>query len=238
MVKRSEAIHPAANLFPLMSETQLKELAADIRANGQREPIVYYGKQVLDGRNRMKACAIAGVEPDSCEIDDDNGFDPIAFVLSVNLHRRHLNESQRATVAAKLKKMLEPEAKERKSAGQKSGGRGRKKNSVANLPPSKNGKSRDQAAELLNVSGKSVDHASAVIEHGSPELVAAVERGEVAVSRAAKVAKGTPKNQQLAAAKEKTQATETTPFDHLKHWWELANETQRCVFRNWIDGKL
>lgn len=70
-----------------------------------------------------------------------------------------LNESQRAMVSARLKKLLEPEAKERKSAGQKAGGRGRKKNLVENLPPS-NCKTRDQAASMLNVSGRSVDHAS------------------------------------------------------------------------------
>lgn len=230
-------VHPAANIFPMMGDAELHALADDIKAHGQREWCVLYRGQLLDGRNRWKACDLAGVEPQTCERDDEPGFDPISYVVSHNLHRRHLNESQRATVAAKLKKMLEPAAKERKSDGQKSGGRGRKKNSVANLPPS-NCKVRDQAAAMLNVSGKSVDHASAVLVHGSKELIEAVERGEVAVSRAATVAKSTPKREQLAAATEKPAAKEKTPFDHLVYWWSKANEIQQCLFRNHIDGKL
>lgn len=231
----SHKVHPAAALFPLMEGAAFAELKADIEKHGQREPVVFYRGQLLDGRNRARACGELKIQVSECELDDE--IDPIAYVLSANLHRRHLNESQRATVAAKLKKMLEPAAKDRQRDGQKSGGRGKKKNLVANLPPS-NGKSRDQAAAMLNVSGKSVDHASTVLDKGSPELIGAVERGEVAVSRAATIAKSTPKKQQLAAANQKPTTPDKTPLDHLKHWWAKADATQQCLFRNWIDGTL
>lgn len=237
MNKGNKQFHPAANIFPMMSKPQLASLAEDIRTNGQHDPIVYYKGQVLDGRNRIRACEIAGVEPDTCEIDEDSSFNPVAFVVGVNLHRRHLNESQRATVAAKLKNLLEPEAKERQRDGGKKAGRGRPKKVPANLPEP-NGKSfdtRDQAAKLLNVSGRSVDHAAAVLELGSKELVQAVERGEVAVSRAASVAKTIDKPKQLATATAKAAVKEKTPFDHLKHWWGKASDTQRCLFRDWLE---
>ena len=186
--------HPAANLFPRLDTSRLEELADDIAENGQRELIVVWKGMILDGRNRVDACELAGVEPRYRTIEDPD-LDPVAFVLSANLHRRHLNESQRATVAAKLKKILAPAAKERQK---------RKPNSVpVNLPEQKNGDTRDQAAAMLNVSGSSVDHAAAVLEHGSKELIESVEGGSLAVSRAAAIVKTTPKAKQLAAAKKK-----------------------------------
>jgi len=91
--------HPLSELFPLMEEQELAALAADIQANGLRTPILLLDDQILDGRNRYRACLLAGVEPVTSEFA---GEDPLEFVLSANLHRRHLNESQRALVAAKI----------------------------------------------------------------------------------------------------------------------------------------
>lgn len=224
----------------MMGDAELRALADDIKAHGQQEWCVLYQGKLLDGRNRWRACQLLGVEPETCERDDEPGFDPIGYVVSHNLHRRHLKESQRAMVAAKLKKMLEPEAKERQRKGggdKKSKAAKPQKSVVANLPQAiSNGqKTRDQAAALLNVSGKSVDHAATVLEAGSKQLVQAVELGEVAVSKAASVAKTIDKPKQLAAATEKTPVKEKTPLDHLKHWWGKANDTQRCLFRDWLE---
>jgi ParB-like chromosome segregation protein Spo0J len=97
--------HPAASLFPLMNDAELAELAADIKANGQREPVIIYQGQVLDGRNRIAACKLAGVEPRARMVNDYTikGL-PIAFVISCNLHRRHLTaEQKRQVIAAALK---------------------------------------------------------------------------------------------------------------------------------------
>src|SRR5262249_56978715 len=56
-------IHPAAELFPLMSEAELLALGKDIRNHGLRSPIYLWsdGKspvQLLDGRNRLDAIEI------------------------------------------------------------------------------------------------------------------------------------------------------------------------------------
>jgi hypothetical protein len=55
--------------------------------------------------------------------------------------------------------------------------------------------SQDDAADLLNVSRRSVQTAKQVQERGAPELVAAVEQGKVSVSAAAEVATK-PKDEQ------------------------------------------
>jgi ParB-like chromosome segregation protein Spo0J len=85
--------HPLSAAFPAMSEDELAALAADIKANGQKEAVIVFGGMVLDGWHRYLACARAGIK---CVTVKHDGSDPVAFVLSRNLHRRHLTASQRA----------------------------------------------------------------------------------------------------------------------------------------------
>lgn len=158
-------IHPAADIFPRMGEEEYRQFKADIAANGMREPVWIYDGMVLDGRHRLRACEELGIEPSFREYAGD---DPAGFVVSLNLHRRHLDASQRAMVAAKLATL----------------GQGRPElNSPIGLF------TQPEAAELLNVGLNSVKRARTVLEDGAPELIEAVERGEIAVSAAAKLAK-------------------------------------------------
>ena len=109
-------MHPAAELFPLMKGPEFGLLVEDIDEHSLREPVVMHMGLVLDGRNRLRACEIAKVEPRFVEWEGVGS--PLAFVLSRNLHRRHLNESQRAIIAARAKAIFEEEAAERKRASQ------------------------------------------------------------------------------------------------------------------------
>lgn len=172
-------IHPAAELFPMMSGDELLKLAADISQNGQRDTIIRTRGAILDGRNRLKACEIAKVKP---RFEEWSGKDPEAYVISKNLHRRHLNESQRAMVAARLKVSLEGQAQARSAANLKHGS---KKPEAANLPG--RGDSRDIAAHKLSVGARTVDAASLVLDRGAPEVVRAIEEGKLAVTDAAKI---------------------------------------------------
>ncbi|HTQ33530.1 MAG TPA: ParB N-terminal domain-containing protein [Stellaceae bacterium] len=81
------------------SAAEYRALVEDIRQHGQREPIVLYDGRILDGRNRWRACRELGVEPKCIEWTEADGA-PSVFVVSRNLHRRHLNEAQRAEIAA------------------------------------------------------------------------------------------------------------------------------------------
>jgi hypothetical protein len=159
--------HSAANIFPAMTAAEFGALKADIASHGLREPLWLYQGQILDGRHRARACSDLGIEPD---VQEYAGDDPVAFVVSLNLHRRHLDTSQRALVAARL-------------ATNTHGG-DRRSDQAANLPVV----SQPEAASLLNVGERSVRSARTVLDEGIPELVAAVERGELAVSTAAEIA--------------------------------------------------
>ena len=97
-------VHPAAETFPALLDSELDDLTEDIRANGQREAIpLHPDGAILDGRNRDRACQRAGVEPRFTEWDGVGT--PEAFVISNNLIRRHLTASQRAMIAAKSANM-------------------------------------------------------------------------------------------------------------------------------------
>jgi hypothetical protein len=92
--------HPAAKIFPMMQENELQRLADDIKDNGQREKIVLTKEGlILDGRNRAAACKLAGKVPKTGKWGGKPGTE-LEFVLSRNIHRRHLDESQRAMAAA------------------------------------------------------------------------------------------------------------------------------------------
>ena len=174
-------IHPAATIFPMLPEPQLRELAEDIRINGQRDPVILWRGQLLDGRNRWMACDRAGVEP---KIERrDNITDPVAFVVSVNIHRRHLDESQRAMAAARARTLLTqpPEPEPQLSI------------EAANLPapagePARPAMTYSDATAMLRVSERSVRHAKLVLATGIPELAQRVDAGQTAVSAAAAVA--------------------------------------------------
>src|SRR5260221_11619722 len=98
--------HPLAELFPLIEGTEFDELLADIRAHGQCEWILTYEGKILDGRNRLRACLAAGIKPSVMEDDGRVAAagGPEAYVVSANLHRRHLNAEQKRDVIAKLLK--------------------------------------------------------------------------------------------------------------------------------------
>jgi hypothetical protein len=90
--------HPVADLFPRMTDEELADLAADIKANGLIHPIVVDKNGVLiDGRNRARACEIAGIEPTTVIFEGD---DPRAYVIAANIARRHMSKGQQAMAVA------------------------------------------------------------------------------------------------------------------------------------------
>ena len=192
--------HPAANIFPMMSDSELDVLAKDIAENGQNEGIIYLHGKIIDGRNRWVACEMIGKE-DVWEAELEGDPDPVAYVLSQNLHRRHLTESQRSMVAARTKEYHAKAAKERQKDAGKKHGRGQTEKVSTNLD-GPNGRAIDHAAKSVNVSPASVASACTVLEHGSAELAAMVDSGKVAVSKAAKIAKSTPKKDQAVETEE------------------------------------
>lgn len=152
--------HEAASIFPLMAENELDALAADIKQNGLLETIWIYRGEIIDGRNRYLACYKVDVEPRFKTWDGKGSI--LSFIISMNLKRRHLNESQRAMIAARIANM--------------SKGRPTKNAPIGAI-------SQPDAAKMLNVSRRSIQRADKVQSAATPEQIEAVERGKKTVVR-------------------------------------------------------
>jgi hypothetical protein len=153
--------HPFANAFPMMSEQEYRDLVADIKAQGQHEPIWLYQGKILDGRNRDKACRQLGIKPNYSDFESDDAA-AVAFVISMNLTRRHLTVAQKGIAADELATLRH----------------GQRKSDASNEA------SQTEAAKLLHVSRSTVQRARKVRQQGTPELVAAVKAGDVTLSAA------------------------------------------------------
>jgi hypothetical protein len=180
-------IHPAAELFPPMTEAEFLGLKQDIREHGQREDIVVWQGQLIDGRHRLRACRELGIEPQVAELMDET--DPWQYVVSHNLHRRHLTTAQRAMVADKL-------------ASRKQG----EKKPDSGIPLSQ--PTQAEAATMLNVSLDSVKQARKIRKTATPETVAAVERGEITLNAAVATVK--PVAAKPATAKAEAEASKAS----------------------------
>jgi ParB-like chromosome segregation protein Spo0J len=111
--------HQAALLLPRMSPKARRELAEDIKANGLQTPVVIYvdaeGKRsLLDGISRLEAMQLIGLQvvqngalnPTVVEYQEIRDVDPTVYVLSANLHRRHLALKDKRQLAANLLQMF------------------------------------------------------------------------------------------------------------------------------------
>jgi hypothetical protein len=158
--------HPLSSAFPAMSADDFAALVEDIKANGQREPVMLQDGMVLDGWHRYRACLQIGIEPQKFTF---GGTDPVSFVLSHNLHRRHLTPSQRAAAVVACTEWAPK-------------GRPGKAETVS-------GFREKDLAKTAGTSDRTIRDAKAAHKAGLGE---AVKEGALTANEAAKVARGKP----------------------------------------------
>jgi hypothetical protein len=176
--------HAVASLFPLMEGKDFEDLKADIQAHGQREPVWTHEGAIIDGRNRYRACQDLGIKPKLREWDGKGSL--VAFVVSLNLHRRHLSSSQRAAVAAEMLPLLEAEAKGRqRQAGVNHGrGRPRKVGQKVDEPSDGNaGRATQEAARIAGTNRQYVAEAGRIRKQ-APDLFEQIKHGTLKVTQA------------------------------------------------------
>jgi len=174
-------IHPVVGILPPASEEDFNALLEDIRRHGQIEPVTVQGARIVDGRNRYEACKRLGLR--EIKVREWAGGGPLAeYVVSVNVHRRHLTAGQKAAVAAGLLPELERDAGERRKVhGMTAPGRPR--NTSGKNSGSVAGEARDHAARVVGVNPRYVSDFKR-LQAESPELAEKVRLGEVGLPRA------------------------------------------------------
>jgi hypothetical protein len=109
------SFHPISNMFPLLEGGEFAALVEDIRAHGLQQEIILYEGQILDGRNRYRACLQTGVEPRFREMLFGSYADAVAYAIGANIHRRHLTAEERRKIIEQLLK-ANPEQSDRQIA--------------------------------------------------------------------------------------------------------------------------
>jgi len=148
--------HPLAEVFPLMDDDQFQSFVDDIGQRGQRESIKVWNGQVIDGRNRQIAVIWNGHSPDYRDVSGEYTEDELAdYVWSLNFERRHLNPSQQAMAAQRMKEAT--------------------------------GKTTKEVVQQTGSSDRMVKRAARVKDKGCPELIRAVESGDIRLGDAEKI---------------------------------------------------
>lgn len=164
-----------------MSAEDFQALVDDIDVNGQREPVMIFEGMVLDGWHRYQACVKLGMEPTKFEF---KGEDPVAFVKSQNLHRRHLSASQRAAAVVACSEWVPVGINQHSKRGGEPGS-----------PPTKT--NAEMAAEA-HVTPRTIQQAKVAQKAG---LTDAVRDGAITVKQAAQIATGAEVRPSKQAAK-------------------------------------
>jgi ParB-like nuclease family protein len=161
-------VHPLAEYTPSMAAEEYQALVESIREHGLREPIITYEGRILDGRHRYKACMETHVE---VKIEPFRGDDPVGYVLSKNIHHRHLSQTQKAVVGLKLLPQYRAEAKARQLKG------------VAPEPGEGAGATAERVAKMVGVGKTTMESVMRVHKH-RPELLDFMARGDLTATAA------------------------------------------------------
>lgn len=205
--------HPLSVAFPPMDVGVFRELIDDIDQNGVRERIVLFEGKILDGWHRYQACQeLRVLKPPMQEYEGD---DPIGYVLSKNLHRRHLPAGERAMIMVRLTTWQEGSGRISKSLARAGG----------------NFTTLDQAAGLAGVSKSTMQHArKATLTIDAVQQ--AVSEGKISISNAAKLAGKPVKEQEAAVSKvqvkpevrPKVQSVPLAVFENLQKQYETLED--------------
>lgn len=193
--------HPLSAAFPAMSADDFSALVEDIKTNGQREPIMVLDGMVLDGWHRYSACEQLGIKAQTFTFPADK--DPVAFVKSHNLHRRHLTASQRALAIVACSEWVQ---------------RGK----PSSKPETISGLREKDMAKEAGTSDRTIRDAKVAHKAG---LGDAVKAGAMTAHEAAQVARGKDKPAKQATGKKaepRKTVEEPPPIDDFDPAEELA----------------
>ncbi len=197
-------VHELAKFFPAMEGDDFAALCEDIKAHGLLNPIVLHEDKILDGRNRARACEKAGVKPTYEPFVNGKALD---YVVSQNVHRRHLTGGQKAALAVEFAKVSTKTLAEQEKP--KRGQKGRESHSS---------QSDVDAATIFKVNPRKLREFRQLQrdaeQYGMPQYVAMVKSGEMALDAALREMH--VKQAEARGKKTKAKATKKRLQDHSR----------------------
>lgn len=190
-------IHPACAAWPQMNDKAFADLVASVREHGLIQPIILIKTQILDGKERQRACDEAGVTPHYMPYLGD---DPVGYSLAVNKHRRHLPIHELIFIAEKLATL--------KKGAPLGNSNANKTNTLASAFVSNN----ETYAEIAAACGNQfhpnrIGDARAILEKGESNVIEMAKTGKVGINATAAYVRHTPREEQrnddVAAVKRK-----------------------------------
>ena len=172
--------HQLSAAFPAMSAEDFQSLKDSITEIGVQNPITLFEGMVIDGWHRYTAANELGMD---CPVVELGDVDPRDFVLAQNKARRHTTQAQLA-MATTAVYAWKPMGSNQHKAG----------SALSAEAP----KSSKELAKAAGVGVRSIEQAKAVQAKAAPEVVTAVQKGQIGLPKAAAIAK-LPKEEQAAA---------------------------------------
>ena len=208
-------VHPAASIFPLIEGDDFYELCESIRTHGVQHSATVRGNELLDGRNRMRACEALKQEgwSGSCPVVEwkDNGRNVAGWIWDTNALRRHMEDDALAMASAAVWPLIAEENKANKKASQFNGsssgpGRGNKTVRTDSTEPFK----RDTKAEDARSTVGQVAAQAKTSIHKARQAIAvqkAIENGTIPADTAKAVMSGKKKLKDVLPSKPKAETT-------------------------------
>jgi len=239
-------VHPAAEVFPLMMGDEFGMLVESIRKQGVQTPLVYRGKVLLDGRNRLRAVQRLEAEGVTVNVPTveraGDGADDIEWIEAQNLARRHLTDDAQAMVSAELWRLIGERNKAAQQASQFTSETAKaavkKKSRVAvdtkTYPPQKRStKTKNAASTVGQVAAKGkVSHHKASM---AIEIAKAVETGELPPEVKTDIKTGKKKLKDVVPKRKKHDPDKQSKAK--ANQLPIDDEIQRKAERAWLNLK-
>ena len=174
-----------AALIPPLTDEEYRGLEASILEEGCRDALVCWGDVLVDGHNRYKICTAHGVPYDVVQKEFTDRNEVLLWMLHNQLGRRNLNDFQRVEMVRKCEKAVKAQAEQRMLAGKS-----------APMEKFPQGTARDELGAMAGVSGKTYEHATAVLDEAPQEIIEATRNNELSINAAYEVTKLSEEKQQ------------------------------------------
>ena len=173
-----------AALIPPLTPEEFAGLETSILAEGCRDALIVWGNIIVDGHNRYRICTKHGITYRTQQMVFTSRDEAKLWMLRNQLSRRNLNDFQRVEMVRKCEAAVKAQAKERQGT----------RTDIQEIFPECE-QSRDTLGAMAGVSGKTYEHATAILDKAPEEVVQATRKNELSINAAYQVTK-LPQEQQ------------------------------------------